>query len=95
MLDRKVAYFRIILLGLAFLSSLHCAAASEPRGCTVITVSQGDRVFFIGNDDYTNRDSTYWVASSIPLSPRIASQPGMAAWRPLIRVALIASGVPP
>jgi hypothetical protein len=29
--------------------------------CTVFTVSQGDRVFFGGNDDYINRDSTYWV----------------------------------
>jgi hypothetical protein len=29
--------------------------------CTVITVSQGDEVFFGGNDDYINRDSTYWV----------------------------------
>jgi hypothetical protein len=31
------------------------------RHCTVVTVSQGDRVFFGGNDDYINRDSTYWV----------------------------------
>jgi hypothetical protein len=31
------------------------------RGCTVITVSQGNRVFFAGNDDFHNRDSTYWV----------------------------------
>jgi hypothetical protein len=34
---------------------------SEVRHCTVITVSQGDRVFFGGNDDYVNRDSTYWI----------------------------------
>jgi hypothetical protein len=32
-----------------------------PRGCTVFTVSQGDRVFFAGNDDWHERDSTYWV----------------------------------
>ncbi len=31
------------------------------RGCTVFTVSQGDRVFFAGNDDWHERDSTYWV----------------------------------
>ena len=31
------------------------------RHCTVVTVSQGDRIFFAGNDDYTNRDSCYWV----------------------------------
>jgi hypothetical protein len=34
---------------------------SDVRYCTVITVSQGNRVFFGGNDDYINRDSTYWV----------------------------------
>jgi hypothetical protein len=32
-----------------------------PSGCTVFTVSQGDRVFFGGNDDYINPDSYYWV----------------------------------
>jgi hypothetical protein len=33
----------------------------EVRHCTVVTVSQGERVFFGGNDDYINRDSVYWV----------------------------------
>jgi len=33
----------------------------SPRGCTVVTVSRGQRVFFGGNDDYVNRDSYYWV----------------------------------
>jgi len=32
-----------------------------PRGCTIFTVSQGDRVFFGGNDDGMNVDSYYWV----------------------------------
>jgi hypothetical protein len=32
-----------------------------PSGCTVITISKGDRVFFGGNDDYINPDSYYWV----------------------------------
>ena len=32
-----------------------------PSGCTVFTVSKGDRVFFGGNDDYFNPDSYYWV----------------------------------
>jgi hypothetical protein len=32
-----------------------------PSGCTVFTVSKGDRVFFGGNDDYINPDSYYWV----------------------------------
>jgi len=30
-------------------------------GCTVITLSKGDSVFFGGNDDYINPDSYYWV----------------------------------
>jgi hypothetical protein len=30
-------------------------------GCTVITISKGDSVFFGGNDDYINPDSYYWV----------------------------------
>jgi hypothetical protein len=34
---------------------------ADLRHCTVLTVSQGNRVFFGGNDDYINRDSTYWV----------------------------------
>ena len=34
---------------------------SDWRHCTVLTVSQGNQVFFGGNDDYINRDSTYWV----------------------------------
>jgi hypothetical protein len=32
-----------------------------PSGCSVFTVSKGDRVFFGGNDDYINPDSYYWV----------------------------------
>jgi choloylglycine hydrolase len=34
---------------------------SDVRHCTILTVSQGNRAFFGGNDDYINRDSTYWV----------------------------------
>ncbi len=34
---------------------------SVPSGCSVITVSKGDSVFFGGNDDYINPDSYYWV----------------------------------
>jgi hypothetical protein len=30
-------------------------------GCTVITISKGDSVFFGGNDDYILSDSYYWV----------------------------------
>jgi hypothetical protein len=32
-----------------------------PSGCSVITVSKGENVFFGGNDDYINPDSYYWV----------------------------------
>jgi len=32
-----------------------------PFGCTVITISKGENVFFGGNDDYINPDSYYWV----------------------------------
>ncbi len=32
-----------------------------PSGCSVITISKGDSVFFGGNDDYINPDSYYWV----------------------------------
>jgi len=32
-----------------------------PSGCTVITISKGENVFFGGNDDYINPDSYYWV----------------------------------
>jgi hypothetical protein len=30
-----------------------------PSGCSVITISKGDSVFFGGNDDYINADSYY------------------------------------
>ncbi len=32
-----------------------------PSGCSVITISKGDRVFFGGNDDFINPDQYYWV----------------------------------
>lgn len=31
------------------------------EGCTVISFSKGDSLFFAGNDDYINPDSYYWV----------------------------------
>jgi hypothetical protein len=33
----------------------------DSRGCTVFTISKGDKVLFGGNDDYINPDSYYWV----------------------------------
>ena len=35
--------------------------AQPPQGCTVISFSKGDSIFFAGNDDYINPDSYYWV----------------------------------
>ena len=35
--------------------------ADTGAGCTVITISKGDSVFFGGNDDFINPDSYYWV----------------------------------
>lgn len=32
-----------------------------PSGCTIITISKGDSIFFGGNDDYIDPDSYYWV----------------------------------
>ena len=37
------------------------AQKSAVSGCTVITLTKGDSVFFGGNDDFINPDSYYWV----------------------------------
>jgi hypothetical protein len=42
-------------------SSGYTCSGEIPSGCTVFTVSKGDRVFFGGNDDFINPDSYYWV----------------------------------
>jgi len=43
-------------------TAVGCAVA-HPRGCTIFTISAGDRVFFGGNDDWINFDMNYyWVA---------------------------------
>ena len=36
-------------------------AKTNHSGCSIITISKGDSVFFGGNDDYINSDSYYWV----------------------------------
>jgi hypothetical protein len=41
-------------------------AATPDQGCTIVTASVGDEVFFAGNDDFTNTDSTYWVDPGAP-----------------------------
>ena len=43
-------------------TALRSRGNPPPRGCTIFTVSQGDRVFFGGNGDWINFDSNYyWV----------------------------------
>ena len=37
------------------------SVAAVPAGCSVLTISKGDAVFFGGNDDYVESDSYYWV----------------------------------
>jgi len=46
---------------LCFSVAAALAQESAVSGCTVITISKGDSVFFAGNDDYINPDSYYWV----------------------------------
>ncbi|MCK4449043.1 MAG: hypothetical protein KAX26_00475, partial [Anaerolineae bacterium] len=44
-------------------TALRSRCNPSPRGCTIFTVSHGDRVFFGGNGDWINFDSNYyWVA---------------------------------
>ena len=44
------------------LTSGPTSSDSDSRGCTIFTVSQGDRVFFGGNGDWINMDGNYyWV----------------------------------
>ena len=43
-------------------TALRSRCNPSPRGCTIFTVSHGDRVFFGGNGDWINFDSNYyWV----------------------------------
>jgi len=52
-----------LLLILTF--NLFCLSAftqeQVPSGCSVITISKGESVFFGGNDDFINPDQYYWV----------------------------------
>ena len=64
---------KLVLINLFLLITIievgaHKTYSDEPsvhsplfNGCTVITISKGDSVFFGGNDDYNNPDSYYWV----------------------------------
>ena len=51
----------VLLLMLGFIVIESCSALNERRGCSIVTISHEGHVFFGGNDDYHNRDSTYWV----------------------------------
>ena len=46
---------------LIFCGASAMAQQQPVSGCTVITISKGDSVFFCGNDDFVNPDSYYWV----------------------------------
>lgn len=47
-------------VGFSFYANVE-AQTQPPEGCTVISFSKGDSIFFAGNDDYINPDSYYWV----------------------------------
>jgi hypothetical protein len=56
-----IAWGPVLLEARQGISALPSRRDSGLRHCTVITVSRGERVFFLGNDDWHERDSTYWV----------------------------------
>jgi len=70
---KTLIIFLLLLLSKPyFLFSQNCFAITYaqsadnriiPSGCSVITISKGENVFFAGNDDYINSDSYYWVQS--------------------------------
>ncbi len=52
----------VLMIASLFLGASAVLSQQLPgSGCTVITISKGDSVFFGGNDDYINPDSYYWV----------------------------------
>ncbi len=53
---------RILLITILQLCCLALSSQKQvPSGCSVITISKGERIFFSGNDDYINPDQYYWV----------------------------------
>ncbi|MBN2389076.1 MAG: hypothetical protein JXR84_00035 [Anaerolineae bacterium] len=70
-MSKKTRYTVLIAILLVAIASLLSGCLSArgqeccdppPRGCTIFTVSHGDRVFFGGNGDWINFDSNYyWV----------------------------------
>ncbi len=62
----------LLLIAITFLSvplsgqAIYPAAEPDdnktiPSGCSIITISKGENVFFSGNDDFINPDQYYWV----------------------------------
>jgi hypothetical protein len=62
---KKIFLSGILLTACGIIISAHDMSSARqkniPSGCTVITISKGDSVFFGGNDDYINPDSWYWI----------------------------------
>ena len=61
-MKKSLLFFAAHLLWLNALSQSALTKEQKiPSGCSVITISKGDRVFFGGNDDYINPDQWYFV----------------------------------
>jgi hypothetical protein len=68
---KKMKALLLINLFMLIAVSETCAQQNYPHelsdnktfhsGCSIITISKGDSVFFGGNDDYINPDSYFWV----------------------------------
>ncbi len=56
----KRLFLFFIAIGLT-VSAIVAAQEQPPEGCSVISFSKGDSIFFAGNDDFINPDSYYWV----------------------------------
>ena len=57
-------FILILLIGInaqQIVFSKFPGASNLHSGCTVVSISKGDSVFFGGNDDYILSDSYYWV----------------------------------
>ncbi len=66
-MKKLIINYSIILFAVMQIAAQKCYTDSPSdkitfsSGCTVITISKGDSVFFGGNDDYNEPDSYYWV----------------------------------
>ncbi len=66
-MKKLILIYSIILFAAVQIAAKECYTdktsdkITYPSGCTVVTISKGDSVFFGGNDDYNEPDSYYWV----------------------------------